>query len=141
VSLSVLGELNWLAVIMGGIAYVALGAVWFTPATFGNAWQRSMGWQPPEDFRPGASFYIGPLLTCLLATIAVAMLAAATNTDTFGEGLAIGLVAGVGISGAVLFITGVFDPKKAEPITWFAVAGGYHLVGLIIASIIVSIWT
>jgi uncharacterized protein DUF1761 len=137
----VLGDMNWLAAIVGGIAYFALGAVWFTPATFGKAWQRAMGWEMPSGGSPGPAFYIGPLITCLLAAIAVGMLAQATGSDTFGEGIVLGLVTGVGIAGAVLFVTGVFDPKKAEPVTWFGITAGYHLVGLLIASVIVSLWT
>jgi hypothetical protein len=137
----VLGDLNWLAVIVSGLAYYALGAVWFTPATFGKAWQRSIGWEMSAEQRPGASFYIGPLITCLIAAIALGMLAEATGSDTFGEGLVLGLVAGLGIAGTVLFVTGVFDPKKPEPMTWVAISGGYHLVGMVIASIILSVWT
>jgi hypothetical protein len=139
--LDVLGDMNWLAAIVGGIGYFALGAVWFMPATFGKAWQRAMGWEMPEDQRPGPALYIGPLITCLVATIAVGMLAEATGSDTFGEGIVLGLVTGVGIAGAVLFVTGVFDPKKPEPMTWFAVTAGYHLVGLLIASVVMSLWT
>jgi hypothetical protein len=137
----VLGDLNWLAVILGGVAYFALGAIWFTPVTFGKAWQRSMGWETSEDQPgPGPALYIGPLITCLLASIAVGMLARATGSDTFPEGIVLGLVVGVGISAAVLFVTGVFDPKKPQPMTWVAITAGYHLLGLVIASVIVSIW-
>jgi hypothetical protein len=139
--LDVLGDLNWFAVIVAGLAYYALGAVWFTPATFGRAWQRSMGWEMSAEQRPGAAFYIGPLITCLIGAIAVGMLAEATGSNTFGEGIVLGLVAGLGIAGTVLFVTGVFDPKKPEPMTWVAIAGGYHLVGLLIAPVIVSVWT
>jgi hypothetical protein len=137
----VLGDLNWLAVIVATIAYFALGALWFADATLGKAWVRSMGWDRPADFRPGSAFYIGPFVTCLIATIAVAMLAKATGSDTFAEGIVLGLVVGVGISAAVLFVTGIFDPKRAQPLTWFLIAGGYHLVGLLISSVVVSVWT
>jgi hypothetical protein len=140
-SFDVLGDLNWLAAIVGGIAYFGLGAVWFAPAAFGKAWQRSMGWEMPEDESPGPALYIGPFITCLVTAIAAGMLAEATGSDTFGEGIVLGLVGGVGIAGAVLFVTGVFDPKKPQPMTWFAVTSGYHLVGLLIASVIVSVWT
>jgi Protein of unknown function (DUF1761) len=140
-SFAVLGDLNWLAVIVAAVAYFAFGAVWFAQGVLGKAWQRSSGFEIPEGERPGPEFYIGPLITCLVATIAVAMLAEATGSNTLAEGIVPGLVAGVGISGAVLFVTGVFDPKKPEPLTWFGVAGGYHLVGLVIASAIVSVWT
>ena len=39
-SLTVLGDLNWLAVIVATIAYFALGAVWYAEFAFGRAWQR-----------------------------------------------------------------------------------------------------
>jgi Protein of unknown function (DUF1761) len=140
-SFAVLGDLNWLAVFVAAVAYFAFGAVWFAQAVLGKAWQRSSGFEIPKGERPGPEFYIGPLITCLVATIAVAMLAEATGSNTLAEGIVLGVVAGVGISGAVLFVTGVFDPKKPEPLTWFGVAAGYHLVGLVIASAIVSVWT
>jgi uncharacterized protein DUF1761 len=140
-SFEVLGDLNWLAVIVATIAYFALGAVWFARPVFGGAWMRSMDWEMSQGEQPGPALYIGPLITCLLASIAVGMLAEATGSDTFSEGIALGLVVGVGVAGSVLFVTGVFDPKKAQPMTWFAVSAGYHLVGLLIASVIVSSWT
>jgi hypothetical protein len=139
-SFDVLGDLNWLAVIAGGLAYFALGAVWFAPPLFGRAWQRAMGWEMPEGESPGPALYIGPLLTCLVAALAVGMVAEATGSTSAADGIVLGLVAGVGISGSVLFVTGVFDPKKPQPLAWFGISAGYHLVGLVIASIIVSLW-
>jgi len=139
--IDVMSELNWLAVIVAGLAYFAFGAVWFSTATFGRAWQRSMGWEMSREQSPGAALYVGPLITCLVSALAVAMVAHATGSDSFGEGIVLGLVTGVGIAGAVLFVTGVFDPKKPEPMTWFGITAGYHLVGLLIASVIVSLWT
>src|SRR3989337_2905112 len=125
-SFDVLGDLNWLAVIVATLAYFALGAIWYAPPVFGNLWMRAGGIQVPEQ--PQASFYVFPFLTCLLATIAVGMLAAATASDTVGEGIVLGLVTGVGIALTSLFATGVFDPQKPQPMVWVAVVSGYHLV-------------
>ena len=48
-----LGQLNWLAVIVGALVYFALGALWYSPMFLGKAWQRSIGWDesrtPPEQ--------------------------------------------------------------------------------------------
>jgi Protein of unknown function (DUF1761) len=137
----VLGELNWLAVVVAALAYFALGGLWYMPRVFGDIWARSIGWDATGEDGPGPAFYLGPFVTCALATIAVAMLARASDTDTFAEGVVLGLVTGVGVAGAVLLVTGYFDPKKPKPMAWFGVTAGYHLVGLLIAAVIVSVWT
>jgi hypothetical protein len=139
-TLDVLGDLNWPAVIVAAIAYFALGAVWYAPPVFGKAWMRASNFQMPEGQAPGASFDIGPFITCLIATIAVAMLIPATDSDTVGEGIVIGLVAGIGIAGSALFVTGYFDLQKPEPMVWIAVVTGYHLVGITLAAVTLSIW-
>jgi hypothetical protein len=140
-SFDVLSDLNWLAVIVAGIAYFAVGAIWYAPPVFGNAWQRSTGLGMPEGERPGPQYYYGPFLTCLLAAIAVGMIAKATGSDGVGDGIVLGLVAGIGIAGAVLAVTGLFDTKKPDPKVSTAISIGYHLVGLVVAGVIVSVWT
>jgi uncharacterized membrane protein required for colicin V production len=139
--LGLLGQLNWLAVAAATVVYFALGGVWFIPKVFGDAWTRSIGWEPSEEDTPGPAVYLGPLATCFLATVAIALLARAANASGIGEGLVLGLVTGVGIAGAVLFVTGYFDPKKPKPMVWFAIMASYHLLGLVIAAIIVTVWT
>jgi hypothetical protein len=140
-SFSVLGELNWLAVIVAAIAYFALGALWFMPRTFGDAWARALGWEPTEEDQPNPLVYFGPLVTSLIASIALAMFATASGSDSFGEGIVLGLVAGVGIAAAVLAVGAYFDPKSRKPWIVFAIHGGYHVVGILIAAVIVSVWT
>ena len=34
----------------------------------------------------------------------------------------------------------VFDPNKPQPMVWFVITGAYHLVGLLIVAVLVSIW-
>lgn len=140
-SLDLLSELNWLAVIAGGVIYFALGAVWFMPAVLGRPWQRSMGWDPaaePPAMNPVT--YAIPLAGYLLAAVATGLVAAATGSDTIGEGIALGLVLGVGFAATVTATTAVFDPHKPGPAAWFAITAGYHVVGILIVAILVSAW-
>src|SRR5688572_14861979 len=108
-SLSVLGDLNWLAVVVATIAYFALGALWYAEFAFGKAWQRSVGWDfnPPEN--AGAGIYVAPLATCFVATLATAMVGAASNTDNIMEGILLGLIVGLGVALPLLFVTGTYD--------------------------------
>ncbi|HZK52309.1 MAG TPA: hypothetical protein VFD47_12190 [Actinomycetota bacterium] len=68
-------------------------------------------------------------------------LAVIVATDTVAEGIVLGLVTGVGIALSALFVTGFFDPQKPQAAVWVAVVSGYHVVGLVIAAIILAIWT
>lgn len=139
-TLSVLGDLNWLAVIVATIAYFALGALWYAEFAFGRAWQRSAGWDlnPPEN--AGAGIYVVPLATCFLATLATAMIGAASGTDNIMEGVLLGLVVGVGVALPVMFVTGMFDMTKPAPTTFMAIGAGYHIVGLVFAGAVLGLW-
>jgi Protein of unknown function (DUF1761) len=138
----VLGDLNWLAVIVAAIAYFVLGGIWYSPPVLGKQWTRASGFQQPQDGQsPGAGIYVAPLIGDLIAAIAVGMVAAASSTDTFTEGLVLGLVIGIGVAGVIIGTTAVFESNKPEPITWFWITAAYHLVGFILMSVILASWT
>jgi hypothetical protein len=140
-TLSVLGDLNWLAVVAATIAYFALGALWYAEPVFGRAWQRAAGWDlnPPEN--AGAGIYAVPLVTCFAATLATAMIGAASSTDNIMEGILLGLVVGVGVALPAIFVTGTFDMTKPAPMTFAAIGAGYHIVGLALVGAILGLWT
>jgi len=140
-NLSVLGDLNWLAVLVAAVAYFALGTVWYAEYAFGRAWQRASGrdLSPPENASPAV--YLIPLLTCFVITLATAMIGHASNTDNIMEGLLLGLVVGIGIALPVRMVTGAYDMTKPAPITFAAIGAGYHIVGLTLAGAILGQWT
>ncbi|MGH2656612.1 MAG: DUF1761 domain-containing protein [Actinomycetota bacterium] len=138
-SFDVLGDLNWLAVIVATLAYFLLGAVWYARAVFGKAWQQSSGITVEEGQRPGAAFYIIPLTTCLLMTLATAMIAASTGSSTVGDAIVLGLVVGVGFAASLSLLGSAFG-NYPQPGVYFAITAGYHLVGLMGASLIVTLW-
>lgn len=140
-SLSVLGDLNWLAVIVSTVAFFGLGGLWYSNVAFGKQWTKAVGWQPAEGESTPVALYLMPLATCLVSAVAVAMLAEATGSDTVGEGIVVGLVTGLGLAAMALLVTGFFDPKKPRPMVWVGITSGYHVVGLVIVGIIVASWT
>lgn len=139
-TLNVLGDLNWFAVIVATIAYFALGAIWYAEFAFGGAWRRSVGWDlsPPEN--AGVGLYAVPLATCFVATLATAMIGAASGTDNIMEGILLGLVVGLGFALPVMFVTGMYDTTKPAPMTYVAVGTGYHIVGLALVGAILGFW-
>jgi hypothetical protein len=142
VSFDVLGQLNWLAVIVGAVIYFALGALWYSPMLFARPWQRSIGWDPertPPEMNPMT--YVVPFIAYLVMAVAVGMIAAAAGSDTLGDGIVLGLVLGIGLSLMHTLVDAAFDPNKPQPWMWFAINGSYHALGLLIVAVIVSAWT
>jgi hypothetical protein len=139
-SFSVLGDLNWFAVIVATIVYFGLGGLWYAEFLFGKAWQKAMGWDGNAPEGAGAVIYVVPLATCFVATLATALLAAATGTDTLGEGVVLAIVVGIGLSASVLAVTGMFDSTKPAAMTTVAISSGYHFVGILLAGVILALW-
>jgi hypothetical protein len=140
-SFDVLGELNWLAVIVAAVAYFVLGAIWYAPPVLGKPWMAAGGMEmPADDQRPGPGIYLVPLIGSVLSAIALGMLAEASDTDTAGEGLVLGLVTAVGFALAIALITATFETNKPKPMVWGAINAGYHALGIIVAALIIGAW-
>ena len=140
-SFDALGDLNWPAVIVAALAYFAIGAVWYAPPVFGKAWMAAGGMAMPEaGTRPSPAIYLTPLVGSVLSAIALGMLAKATGTDTLQRGLVLGLVVAIGFAVAISFVTAQFESEKPKPMVWGAVNAGYHVVGNLVAAIIIASW-
>jgi uncharacterized membrane protein len=141
VSFDVLSDLNWLAVLVAAIAYFAIGAVWYAPPVFGTVWMAAGGMSMPEaGTRPSAAIYVTPLVGSVLSAIALGMLAEASATDTLGEGIVLGLVVAIGFAVSIAFVTAQFESQKPKPMVWGAVNAGYHVVGNLLAAVIIASW-
>jgi hypothetical protein len=140
-SFDVLGELNWLAVIVAALAYFVLGALWYAPPVMGKTWMAAGGMETPaDDQRPGAGIYVVPLVGSVLSAVALGMLAEATGTDTVGEGFVLGVVVAIGFALAIALVTATFESNKPKPMVWGAIDAGYHALGLIVAALIIGAW-
>jgi hypothetical protein len=139
VTFELLGDLDWLAVLVAALAYFAIGAVWYAPPVFGKAWMAAGGMQPPEQGRgPGPAIYAVPLVGSVLSAIALGMIALASATDTIGEGIALGLVVGVGFAISIAIVTATFESTKPKPFVWGGINAGYHFVGNLVAAIVIA---
>jgi hypothetical protein len=137
-----LGAINWLAVIVATLIYFALGAAWFAPATpLGRAWVSASGYESPTTGMSSSNlFYVVPVAGALVAVLATALLAAATETDTATEGVVLGLVVGIGYAAAILLTTAAFEFAKPSRWTWGVIDASYHVVGLLIAGVVIAVW-
>ena len=127
--------------IAAAFAYFVIGALWYAPPIFGKVWMAAGGMtMPAEGQRPPPTIYVVPLIGSLLSAIALGMLAAASDTDTVSEGLVLGLVVAIGFAVSIAIVTATFESNKPKPMVWGAVNAGYHIVGNLVAALIISLW-
>jgi hypothetical protein len=138
-SFELLGDVDWLAVILAALAYFVIGAAWYAPPLFGKAWMAAGGIPDPRESGgggPGPAIYAVPLIGSVLSAIALGMIAVAT--DTIGEGVVLGLVVGVGFAISIALVTATFESAKPKPFVWGGINAGYHFVGNLVAAIIIA---
>ncbi len=127
--------MNFLPAFVAGIAYFALGGLWFTPL-FGRQWDQAVGFDRPPRWRPSALYYVGPLVGCLVASAATAVLIELVGPASLVQALRVGLIVGFGY-GATITTVNAISPNMRRPGLYAAVTGSYHLVGLIVCSAII----
>ena len=138
-----LGAINWLAVFSSMVVYVILGAIVLAPQLpTGKAWMAAAGYEMPGSSgnAPGLLYYIVPGVGAFVACLATALLVQATGTDTLSEGVTLGLVLGIGFAGAVLLVTAAFEINKPSRYVWGLIDASYHVLGILIASVILALW-
>lgn len=136
----VFGDLNWLSVVVAGVAYYVLGGLWFSQGLFGKAWDKAIGFARPKGWQVTPLYYVGPLIGCLATALAVAVLARALGVNLFNEAISLGLIVGIGVAGAVTF-TNAITPRTPRPLLFAAITGIYHVLGIVLASAILFWWS
>lgn len=135
----VLGELNWLAIIVATIAYYALAAPWFAQFMFGKAWNASIGFKQPEGYKFSTASYVMPFVGSLVASIVTAILVYALDIQSLGDAALLGLIAGLGYA-ATVSLTNAITPTHPRPFVHGLINGGYHTLGISIVSVIIVAW-
>ena len=136
---AIFSEMNWLAVLAGGIAYFLLGAIWYS-FLFKNAWIKASGVNPND---PGAKsgvaqIMVASLVLMIIASIGVGILITKIGSNGWMTGCKIGLIAGVCFSATAISISYLYEKK---PMALHVINGLYNIAGCVIAGIIIAVWT
>lgn len=136
----IFSQINWLAVIVATIAYFMLGAIWYSKALFGNRWAAlvKLDMNDPNLKKGMAQLMIGSFVFMFIACIGLAILVNRINPlMDIMSGVKIGLLAGICFATTSVSITYLYEKK---PTALHMITAGYHIVGLLIASIIIVMW-
>jgi hypothetical protein len=133
-----LSHINWLAVLVAGIAYFLLGAIWYS-FLFKNAWIRLSGVNmndPNLKKGVGQTMFLSFILM-LIASAGLAILLVYFQPHTLELGIKLGLLVGVCFSATAVSISYLYEKR---PLGIYFINGGYNVVGTILAAIVLCLW-
>ena len=128
--------INWLVVIVATAVYFVLGGLWFSPVAFEKVWDKGLGFKRPKGWKPGPQYFIVPLIGCFIISATTALLLHATGVHSLNGAIALGLLVGIGYAATSTGVLSV-SPTTPRPDLLSAVVGSYHVLGILIASVII----
>ncbi len=128
--------INWWAVLAAGASSMLLGALWYSPLLFGNAWMRAAGVTEEEARSANMAKVMGTAFVLALIGAAVfAMFLGPKPAPAFG--------AAAGVAAGLCWVAGSFGINylfEQRPLSLFAINGGYHTLQYTLIGLILGLW-
>lgn len=128
-------SVNWLAVLVGTVVSMALGALWYGPL-FGQLWLKLIG-KTEEELDSNPTIYIKTAIAAFIGMLALNVVVVAFGASTFLSGLIIAAFIFIGIGATTTFVYTTFEGPPEN--VWLLYVA-YHLVVYLIMGGIFAIW-
>jgi hypothetical protein len=128
--------LNWVAALIAALAGYLLGAFWYLPQVFGNAWLAALGKRQDELGSPALPMTVTAVTTAL-TSVCLAFLLRGLGVESLLGGLVVGVVIGGGVVFASMLSDYVFQGK---PMALLWIQGGFRFVYILLICAILGAW-
>lgn len=135
---NVLAEINWLAVLASTVVFAVLGGVYF-PVIVAKAYRVALGNVGTDLPKPGPLSIVGPILSSFVIVVTSAVLLRALDVQALGDGIAFGLIVGIGYLVAQTFTIAI-NPNFPRPLLYGLINAPYFIVCAVAASTILTLW-
>ncbi|MCU7497442.1 MAG: DUF1761 domain-containing protein [Ignavibacteria bacterium] len=134
--ITILSQIDYPAVFMAACAYFVLGAVWYTPKTFGKKWLQ-MNYIKSNDKKTTSKVLTIAFLSTLTAALILDYFICFAKTSTVTGGMWIGILLSVFILALTVGVSFIFEEKKVK---LQFIDAGYHLIGFMSMGFILTYW-
>lgn len=117
---------------------MVVGFVWYSKPLFGTAWSKFKGMSEEQAKKGAGKAYIGMILLALVLAYVLAHFVDYTQADTLGEGIVTGFWLWLGLVFTTKGASYLFGQKSMK---LFFIDVGYHLVEILVMSVILVSWT
>ena len=134
-----LSHINWLAVIVATVAYFLLGALWYS-VLFGKKWAQLVKLDTTNpDLKKGmGGMMLSTFVLILIVCFGLEVLIVKINfLQEITYGIKLGLLTGLAFATTAVSINYVYERR---PTNLYLINNGYHVLGHVIAAIILVLW-
>jgi len=131
-------DVNYLAVLIGGVAAQPLGALWYSPALFARPWMRLRGYTEADIEGGDNAGYVVAFLASLVVAYTLARLVDMVGADSVGDCVAVGAFVWAGFAATVQATQLAFSPNKSVQL--FAIEGGYQLAAFVVIGFVIGLF-
>ena len=115
-------EINWIAVLLCGVASLVLGGLWYSPMLFAGAWQRAAGLSDEQAKNGNMPLIFG-------GAFMLSVIAAAVFAMFLGRNFGLGPATAAGFSAGLCWVAASFGINylfERRPLKLWLINGGYH---------------
>jgi hypothetical protein len=132
----VMEHINYLAVLVSAIAYMAIGAFWFSPLAFGKQWAKMMNYTK-KDMKPIKGAYAILLATNLVVFWVLAFLISFLGATTFVGGASVAFICWLGFI-APMGVSGMLWEKKSFKL--ILIQNSYCVISFMLIGGLLAVW-
>ena len=136
--IDLLGDLNWLAVVVATLAWYVWSAIWYSNPPISKAWIKAARVTPEGTGNmPPPSTMIGTLVGYFVTTIVIALLVETLNIAKVPNALELGVLLGIAFGVVSAYIAQLYEQKGSS---YWWINGVGSLIGWSIVSVILALW-
>jgi len=128
-------DVNWIAVLLGTVLSMALGALWYGPL-FGQLWLKLIG-KTEDELESEPIIYLKTALAAFIAMLFLNLAIVAFGANGFISGALVAGLLFIGFGGAATFVYTTFEGPSEK--VWL-LFGAYQLVLYLIMGGVYAIW-
>ena len=130
-------ELSWLAVVVGTMAAMVIGAFWYSPMFFALPWMAAVG-KTPEGIGGANIAYAVAAASWLVVSIAIGTVVDWAAAENVVHGITVGAFMWLAFVATTMAINTMFSGRSRM---LYLIDAGYHLAAFVAIGAIHGVWT
>lgn len=134
----VFSELNWWAILVAVVAGQAVGALWYSPLLFANAWMKAIGTTLEKlKANPSKMPFVVSWITGIVLAITLAVVLRMLGGTTLVDGIWMGLVIGIGLG---VMASSPHYAFGGLTLNHWLIDAGHMAATVVVMSAIIGVW-